>query len=29
MALIDQNDNQREGNINYIFPCIPKGGKVS
>ena len=29
MALIGQNDSQKEGNINYIFPCTPQGGKVS
>ena len=29
MALIGQNDSQREGNINYIFPCTPQGRKIS
>ena len=29
MALIGQNDSQREGNINYIFPCTPQGWKIS
>ena len=27
LALIGQNDGQREGNM--VFPCTPLGGKIS
>ena len=29
MALVGQNDSQREGILSDNFPCTPQGGKLS